>query len=94
MKRIIISTLLILFSLTQSYGFWMSNTTQIGSQSTVSILIGDWPQFNIWQPSPDDDYEEGDIVYWEGNYYVRTRRAPNLNWEPGSFLGWIIWERQ
>jgi hypothetical protein len=94
MRRVLILVLLFLMTLSQSYAFWSSGIQAASSIETVAIQIGYFDYIPEWEPNPEQTYEEGDVVFWEGEYYVRNHRAPNLNWEPGGFLGWILWDQQ
>ena len=91
MKRLFLAIVLVIALLTfpapKAHAFW---GTILGSPATASaqILIGEWNQFPLWQP--DEEYTEGDIVYWEGQFWVRTRQAGGSNVEPGSPAGWVF----
>jgi signal peptidase I len=95
MRKIILFLLVYLFVLfagiTTTYAYWnISNYSM-----TNSLTIGEWFYAPVWEPNPEEPYEEGDVVYWEGNYYVRTGKGKgNQNAEPGNPGSWNFWDEQ
>ena len=74
-----------------SYAYWNTKSYMIQN----AIALGDWTYIPIWEPNPEEPYEEGDVVYWEGNYYVRTGKGKgNQNAEPGKPGSWNFWEQE
>lgn len=71
-----------------SYAYWNTKSYMIQN----AITLGDWTYIPVWEPDPEVPYEVGDIVYWEGNYYIKIKDAGNANIQPDSPAGWVLWE--
>lgn len=55
-----------------------------------TLQIGDWLT-EEWQE--DTFYSQGDVVFFEGNYYIAIRRFVPWNIEPtGHPASWVFWE--
>lgn len=61
------------------------------TSSSSTIVIGDWRDTFIWEE--DTFYQEGDIVLFEGNYYIAIRWFVPKNIEPeGHPASWVFWK--
>jgi hypothetical protein len=57
---------------------------------TTTLTIGEWVT-NYWQE--DTFYRQGDVVFFEGNYYIAIKRFVPWNIEPvGHPASWVFWE--
>ena len=92
----IITTIILLWlplTHNQVHAFWAENISYNQVSVTATVAVGDWLEFEAvyWEPDPEENFQEGDVVFWEGEYYVRTKFARGLNVEPGGFLSWLVW---
>lgn len=91
MKNVAKITLLVLgfmaiLSSKSSYTFWANNINVASSNENISLVIGTW----ITEWENNIYYEEGQIVLYEGNYYIATRDDPKRG--PGQPGGWNFWD--
>jgi len=97
MKRLItiIIAMFVLLPLSaqRTHAFWAENVSYSEVVSTATIQIGEWFFAPVWESNPDTNYIEGDVVFWEGNYYTRTSKGMgNQNSEPGTPGSWNFWD--
>jgi len=91
-----IIAIVILAGLISTYGqsvqaYWGIVSGEANSV-VATVTIGEW--MDTWEADPIEPYEVGDVVFWEGVYYIRIVQAGNSNVEPGSPAGWIFWDEE
>ena len=74
----------LLFVVSDSKAYWASSVVDSATTSTGTITTGSWNQ--VFQWSPNETYLEGDIVFFQGNFYQAKRDNPQRT--PGGQPGW------
>lgn len=89
---------IMLFFTQTTLAYWASDISGNSENTQAIVSIGTWDfddGIPEWVSDPDEPYEEGDIVEYNGNLYIRNSRggsnAGSL-FPPDSFLGWIFWD--
>jgi hypothetical protein len=89
---------MMLFFTQTTHAYWANSINVIQDSSQATVLIGSWDfddGIPEWTPNPDEPYQAGDIVEYNGNFYVRTSRGGGpvgSMFAPDSFLGWLFWD--
>lgn len=93
MKRIIFFLLVALLSIQNTYAFWTKDILSANDFLEVSIIIGEWDFIIEWEESPEESYQEGQIVFYEGNYYIATKpNVPNGISPDNHPASWVFWD--
>lgn len=93
MKRLffmIIAIVLIMILFSVKIESYWDKTSVNTTVDYAQITIGEWIFAEEWQE--EIEYNEGDTVLFEGNYYVRNNRGSGNNTSPGSNSGKNFWE--
>jgi hypothetical protein len=70
-------------TINQTYAYYNTNNKVI----EITLNISSVQTWNI-----NKDYSKGDIVLYNGTYYIATKRnIPNFIY-PEHFIGWVFWE--
>jgi len=82
---VILLVLVTLFSINKTYAWDNLSITE-----SQSIIIGNWIYYDTWTST--GNYIKGDIVYYEGKYYIAIKpHIPNVI-APDSHVAWVFWE--
>ena len=86
MKRLILAIVLVitwpLYPAPKALAFWDTLSVS-ANEASINITIGAWDfeEENLeW--SPDINYEVGDVVFFEGQFWIRTEEGPSFS--PGT----------
>lgn len=97
MKRkliLIVSLLSLIIISNTTYAYWAETVEGNSATAQASIVIGSWDTDYDEEWVQGETYEPGDVVLWNGVYYVRNNILPNFNFQPDGFLGWLLWGEQ
>lgn len=91
MKKILLLIFLASLTINTSYAYW-SDTYPVSNYTEAVIIVGTWLMAEEWVEN--QMYQEGDVVYHNGAYYVRTGIGSAVvggKFPPDSFIGWLFW---